>query len=68
MVELGQRYRAGVGGVRVTFPDGTETQLAPFGRIVFEAQPKKIEGRLLRVGRRGHLQFEAPSLEPEVKS
>ena len=65
MVELGQRYRAGKDGAHVVFVDGSETQLAPFARIRFEQRPRSITGKLLRVGRRGHLQFEAPELKPE---
>ena len=67
-VELGARYQAGSKGATVTYPSGSVVQLAPFALVLFSDQPRKIEGRLYRLGARGRPAYETPTLEPEVKA
>lgn len=67
-VEMGALYKAGRGGVRVVWRDGTVSTYPAFSTVIFDHQPLTIEGRLLRVGPRNTLQHEAPALvPPEVK-
>lgn len=67
-VELGARYRAGLGGVRIVFRDGTVVQLAPRAVYTFSSYPLKIEGRLFLVTDRGVVRYEVSALgQREIK-
>ena len=61
---VGTLYRAGPGGVVITWADGTTRTYSAREQVYLKHQPRRIEGRLYR--RRGSvLEYEAPALVPE---
>jgi hypothetical protein len=63
-LSIGKLYRAGPGGVTVTWRDGSVSTYAARTIIVLDRLPLKVEGRLFRTTRTGALGYEAPRLEP----
>jgi hypothetical protein len=66
-VDTGATYRAGRGGVRITWRDGSTTSHSAGVRFRFDKEPLRIEGRLIRM-RPGGVSYEAPTMEPERRS
>jgi hypothetical protein len=62
-VDTGATYRVGRGGVRITWRDGSTTSHSAGTTFVLERSPLRVNGRLFRVTRSGHLRYEAPRLE-----
>lgn len=64
-VQIGARYRAGPGGVRVVEDDGSESAHPEGSFLAFTKQPERVEGRLIRIARADT--YETQDLRPEAR-
>jgi hypothetical protein len=62
---VGKLYRAGPGGVVITWADGSTTAYSAHELIYLKRTPLTIRGRIFRSRRRHVLEYEAPALVPE---
>jgi len=62
---VGKLYRAGPGGVVITWTDGSTTAYSAHELIYLKRTPLAIKGRIFRSRRRGVVEYEAPALVPE---
>lgn len=66
-VVLGTVYRVGPGGVRVVFRDGSVENYPAYALVTFDRRPFRIEGPLVRVGRRQRVRV-TPTRQYETKA
>ena len=62
---VGKHYRAGPGGVVITWTDGSTNAYSAHELFFLKRQPRAIKGRLVRPRRRRTLEYEAPTMIPE---
>jgi len=62
---VGKLYRAGPGGVVITWSDDSTTAYSAHELIYLKGRPSTIKGPMYRVRRRHALEYEAPALVPE---
>ena len=62
---VGKLYRAGPGGVVITWTDGSTTAYSAHELIYLKRHPLAIKGRIFRSRRRGVVEYEAPAMVPE---
>jgi hypothetical protein len=62
---VGKLYRAGPGGVVITWADGSTAAYSAHELIYLKRVPLAIKGRIFRSRRRHTLEYEAPAMVPE---
>jgi len=62
---VGKLYRAGPGGVVITWADGSTTAYSAHELIYLKRTPLAIKGKIFRSRRRVLVEYEAPAMVPE---